>query len=154
IQELSQILEQMAFLAELREENPFKVRALKNAAEILSGQPTDLPELIHSGEITKIPGIGKGTQALAREFLNTGKVLELASLLEGFPPTILELREVRGLGPKKIKVLHDQLGIASLAELEYACEENRLLDLKGFGEKTQASILKNIHALAGYRGKV
>lgn len=153
-EELSQILSSMAFLAELKDENPFKVRALANAANIIGDLPTPVDELIASGEIKKIPGIGKGTQAIAAEFVEKGTVSELEKLKEGLPSTILELREVRGLGPKKIKLLYDQLQIASLAELEYACEENRLVDLKGFGEKTQASILKNIKTLAGYKGKV
>lgn len=153
-EKLAEILQQMAFLAELKNENPFKVRALSNAAGILEDIPKPLSELIASGEIKKIAGIGKGTQAIVAEFVSSGKVSELEELKKGIPEGLLELREVRGLGPKKIKALYDDLGIASLAELEYACQENRLLDLKGFGEKTQASILKNIKALQGYKGKV
>jgi DNA polymerase (family 10) len=153
-QALAEILEQMAFFAELKDENPFKVRALHNAAEIVGDLPTDVADLIESGEIKKIAGIGKGTQVLAQEFVSSGKVGELVELQKGLPESILELREVRGLGPKKIRALYEQLGIGSLVELEYACEENRLLDLKGFGEKTQASVLKNIHLLLGNRGKV
>lgn len=153
-EQLVEILQQMAFLAELKDENPFKVRALANAANIIGELSQTLSELIAGGGIKKIAGIGKGTQAIAKEFVDTGKVSELEALQEGLPATILELREVRGLGPKKIKALHDQLGIASLSELEYACEENRLVDLKGFGEKTQASVLKNIKLLLGNKGKV
>jgi len=151
---LAQILANMAFLAELKDENPFKVRALANASGIIGDLPTPVKELIASGEIKKIPGIGKGTQAIAIEFSEKGTVSEFEKLKEGLPSSILELKEVRGLGPKKIKTLYDQLQIGSLSELEYACEENRLVDLKGFGEKTQASILKNIKQLSGYRGKV
>ncbi|MGZ3651681.1 MAG: helix-hairpin-helix domain-containing protein [Bdellovibrionota bacterium] len=150
---LATILAQMAFLAELKDENPFKVRALANAGNIISELPKDVADLQASGEIKKIAGIGKGTQAIVKEFLETGIVTELTALNEGLPATILELREVRGLGPKKIKLLYDQLSIGSLAELEYACEESRLVDLKGFGEKTQASVLKNIKALMGNKGK-
>lgn len=153
-EKLAEILEQMAFLAELKDENPFKVRALANSANIIAELPRSLSELIASGEIKKIPGVGKGTQAIVAEFVASGKVSELEELKKGFPEGLLELREVRGLGPKKIKQLYADLSIASLAELEYACQENRLLDLKGFGEKTQASILKNIKALQGYKGKV
>ncbi len=151
---LAHILDEMAFLAELKDENPFKIRALRNAAGIIGELTESVSALIASGEIKKIPGIGKGTQAIAVEFTEKGIVNEHEELKIGFPPTILELRDVRGLGPKKIKVLYDTLKIASLAELEYACEENRLLDLKGFGEKTQASLLKNIRQLSGYKGKV
>lgn len=153
-QELAAVLEKMAFLAELKDENPFKVRALSNAAGIIGELPKPLEEVVASGEIKKIPGIGKGTQAIVAEFLGSGKVTEFEELQKGLPEGVLELREVRGLGPKKIKSLYTELGVGSLAELEYACLENRLLDLKGFGEKTQASVLKNIKALQGYKGKV
>lgn len=153
-EQLSEILQQMAFLAELKDENPFKVRALTNAAGIIGDLATDVADLLQSGEIKKIAGVGKGTQALAKEFVETGRVGELEELKKGLPDSILELREVRGLGPKKIKQLFTDLGVASLAELEYACEENRLLDLKGFGEKTQATVLKNVKALMGNKGKV
>jgi DNA polymerase (family 10) len=153
-EQLSEILQQMAFLAELKDENPFKVRALANAAGIIGDLPTDVAELIKTGEIKKIAGVGKGTQATTKEFVETGRVAELEVLKKDLPDTILELREVRGLGPKKIKQLFTDLGIASLAELEYACEENRLLDLKGFGEKTQATVLKNVKAMMGNKGKV
>lgn len=149
-----QVLEEMAFLAELKGENPFKIRALQNSANILSELSQTAEELIQSGEISKIPGVGKGTQAMVKEFVEKGSVKEHADLKSSFPPGILELREVRGLGPKKIKALFDQLNISSLAELEYACQENRLVDLKGFGEKTQSNILANIQKLKGYKGKV
>jgi DNA polymerase (family 10) len=151
---LAAILEEMAFFAELKDENPFKVRALRNAAEIVGELPESASDLIASGAIKKIPGIGKGTQAIALEFTEKGTVAELGELQRGFPAGIRELRAVRGLGPKKIKALFEELHIGSLSELEYACEENRLVDLKGFGEKTQAGILKGIRQLSGYRGKV
>jgi DNA polymerase (family 10) len=151
---LAEILRQMAFLAELRDENPFKVRALANAGDIIEDLPDDVADLMASGGIKKVAGVGKGTQAITQEFVSTGTVKELEELRGDLPPTILELREVRGLGPKKIKALHDALGISSLTELEYACEENRLVDLKGFGEKTQASVLKNVRSLLGNKGKV
>src|ERR1700730_12775979 len=108
---LALILDEMAFLAELKDENPFKVRSLRNAAGIIGELPESISELVASGEIKKIPGIGKGTQAIAVEFTEKGTVSEHAELKSGFPPTILELREVRGLGPKKIKALYDALKI-------------------------------------------
>lgn len=151
---LSGILEEMAFLAELLDENPFKVRALKNAADVFAELPESVEELIENGGIKKIPGVGKGTQAIAAQFVEEGIVTEHEELKKGFPKEILELRLVRGLGPKKIRVLYEQLQIGSLAELEYACEENRLVDIKGFGEKTQAGILKSIREVRSYKGKV
>jgi DNA polymerase (family X) len=150
----SQILDDMAFLAELRDENPFKIRAWKNAAGIFAELSEPVEALVANGGIKGIEGVGKGTQALAKEYVETGKVAELEEMKKAFPPGILELRGVRGLGPKKIRQLYEDLNISSLAELEYACEENRLVDLKGFGEKTQANILKSIQEARSYKGKV
>jgi len=151
---LSRILDDMAFLAELLDENPFKIRAWKNAANVFSELSEPVEALVASGGIKNIEGIGKGTQAIAKEYVESGQVTELEELRKGFPSEILELRQIRGLGAKKIRMLYEQLSIGSLAELEYACEENRLTELKGFGEKTQASILKNIKEARSYAGKV
>lgn len=146
-EKFSDHLEKMAFLLELKSENPFKIKAFQNAARILRDETEEIAVLVETGKIISLPGVGKGTQALAKEFVATKKIEEFEALKKEFPETIFELREVRGLGPKKCKVLFTELGIASLSELEYACRENRLLDLKGFGEKTQTSILANIEEL-------
>jgi DNA polymerase (family 10) len=150
---ISNILQEMAFLAELKGENPFKIRAWQNSAALLEEQGKEASALVASGEIAKIQGIGKGTQALVKEFVETGKVREFEELKSAFPPGLLEIRQVRGLGPKKIKALYDQLQIGSLTELEYACQENRLVELKGFGAKTQSSILSNIEKIKANRGR-
>ncbi len=152
--ELARIFSHLAFLWELDGENPFKIRAFQNAKEIIADLPKDASVLLKSGELAKTPGIGKGSLAVIEEFLATGKVKELEELLEKYPESLFELKEIRGLGPKKIKVLFEQLGISSVAELEYACLENRLLELKGFGEKTQNMILERIEEMKFNRGKV
>jgi len=146
-------LRNLAFYSEVLGENPFKARALIKAAEILQ-EKDELEALVTSGEIKNIPGIGKGTQALVQEFLESGSCKEWDEVAAKFPKHFLELRQVRGLGAKKIKALWEKLQIGSLAELEYACGENRLVDLNGFGEKTQASILAQIEKLKAYRGKM
>jgi DNA polymerase (family X) len=150
----SEALLDLAFLAELKGENPFKIRALQHAAETFAERDEPLAELVESGEIGRLPGVGKGTQTLAQEFAKTGRLTELEDLKREFPAGLFEIRMVHGLGPKKIKALFDNLQVSSLAELEYACQENRLLDLKGFGAKTQANILQGIARLKGYKGKV
>lgn len=152
--QFSQVLKEMAFLCELKGENPFKIRALENSARVLDDLGRPLAELFDSGEITKIPGVGKGTQAMAKEFLNTGLVAEHEAIKKEFPSTIFEILEVQGLGPKKCKALYEQLQIGSLVELEYACQENRLVELKGFGEKTQKNILASIAQIKSNQGKV
>jgi DNA polymerase (family 10) len=147
------LLREMAFLGELKDENPFKLRAWVNTARIIEEDSRDLKELVDSGEYTKISGIGKGSQALIKEFVASEKLAEHDALRRDFPPTIFELTEVPGLGPKKAKALFKELGLASLSELEYACQENRLVELKGFGAKTQNSILANIQKMKANRGK-
>lgn len=151
---LHEILAHLAFLLELKSENPFKIKAYQNAARLLEEQSKSLEDLVSSGEIAQIPGIGKGTQAIVKEFVSTGKVAEYETLRQEFPETIFELLNVRGLGPKKIKSLYEELQIASLAELEYACNENRLMDLKGFGAKTQANVLVSIAEIKENQGRL
>ena len=151
---IAEVFSRLAFLWDLQGENPFKIRAFQKAEEIISELPERAEALLAKGELTKVPGIGKGSLAVIQELVETGRVQELEELLEKFPASIFELRDVRGLGPKKIKSLYTELGISGVAELEYACQENRLVDLKGFGEKTQAGILKSIADIKFNRGKV
>jgi DNA polymerase (family X) len=153
-EKIAEIFTQMAFYAELGGENPFKVRAWQKAAGILEEQEKSCKELIASGEIKSIPGIGKGTQAIVQEFVDKGKVEELENYKNKFPSKITELLKIRGLGPKKIQQLYQELNIGSISELEYACLENRLLDLKGFGVKTQESLMKQMEKMKAHRGKV
>jgi len=133
-------------------ENPFKTRALEKGAKILSEEP-DVIERIKDGSITKIPGIGKGIEEILTEFLENGQSQTRQELIKSLPKGLLELTNVPGLGPSKAKLLIEKLGIESIAELEYACRENRLLDLKGFGVKAQASILEQVQYLNATAGK-
>jgi DNA polymerase (family X) len=141
---VASILEDIGILLELKGENPFKTRAYFNAARTISGLTSDLTDLVESGEIGNIKGIGKALAEKITTLVTTGKLDYYEDLKSEFPPTIFELFGIPGLGPKKIKKLYDTLGIRSLTELEYACNENRLVDLEGFGAKTQDNILKGI----------
>ncbi|MCB0308951.1 MAG: DNA polymerase/3'-5' exonuclease PolX [Bdellovibrionales bacterium] len=140
-------LEEMATLLELKGANPFKVRAYQNAARSLMTHDDDLELALEKGQLTKIKGVGPGIAKDIQDFFHTGEMLELKTLRESFPSTLFELLEVPGLGPKKVKKLFDELQIESLGELEYACHENRLVKLDGFGSKTQEKILKGIALL-------
>ena len=137
-------LEEMAVLLELSGANPFKVRAFSNAARTLQGVPEDIEELIRSGHLTQIKGIGKSIADFITEFVRTGKVAELEQLKSTIPSGLIEMLKIPGMGPKKIKAVWEKLGITTLGELEYACKENRLVDLEGFGQKTQEKILAGI----------
>lgn len=151
--EIIAALEEIGELLEIQGENPFKVRAYQNAARILEGLPQDPADLVASGEIQNIKGIGSGLSEKIAEMVKKGKSSYLLELRRSIPPGVLELLKVPGLGPKKAKVLYEELDLHNLGELEYACKENRLLDLKGFGAKTQENILKGIEMLKKTSGR-
>lgn len=149
--DIADILELTAKLMELHEGNPFKIKAVSNAAYKLSKTRLDLNGK-NISEIEEIEGIGKGIAAKIHEILVTGTTEELEELKNQTPNGVIEIMSVKGIGPKKVRQLWKELGIESVGELLYACNENRLLDLKGFGQKTQESIkhqiefnLKNAH---------
>ncbi len=142
--ELVAILEDIADLMEFKGENQFKTRAFRNAAQSLRDADVDLAEAVRTGSIDAIPGVGKGIAAVIREFVETGSVRAHEELREEIPSGLLEMTRLPGFGPKKAMAVHEQLGITTIGELEYACKENRLKDLKGFGEKTQEKILNAI----------
>jgi DNA polymerase (family 10) len=137
------LLDEIRRLMALRGENVFKVRAFERAAISLEGQ-TDLVEKAKAGTLIEIEGIGKGISEVLTEFLLHGTSRVRDELAAALPEGLAELTEISGVGPKKAQALIDELGIRSVAELEYACRENRLLKLKGFGEKLQAKILEGI----------
>jgi DNA polymerase (family 10) len=137
------LIEEIRNLMQLKGENPFKIRAFEKAVDILSGRD-DLAERAKRGTLTELPGIGKGISEVLTEFFLKGKSSVLEELRAALPPGLLELTQIPGLGPKKAMTLIEELGIQSVGELEYACRENRLLKLKGFGEKIQHKILEGI----------
>ncbi len=148
-------LQHLVFFLEMHEENPFKIRAFANAAETLEGlENDDLVAQVKSGTLTELKGIGKGTLTLAKQVLDTGNSDELEKAVQGFPMTLIELRPVKGLGPKRIAQLWKDLGIKTLGELEYACTENRLSAIKGMGPKIQTKVLEQIQAIKSRQGKV
>ena len=141
---IADVLEQVAVLLELRNENQFKVRAYRNAARALKGFTGDLPELVREGRLSEIKGVGKGLAEKVTELVETGELAYLAGLRASFPPGLLDLLALPGLGPRRVKTIHDELGVSSIGELEYACKENRLVSLDGFGPKTQENVLQAI----------
>ena len=150
--EVADVLELTAQLMELHDENPFKIRSLVSAAYKLSKSRISL-EGKTLAELETIDGIGKGIAQKIIEIAEKGITDELKKLKENTPEGLLEVLKIKGLGPKKVRVIWQELGIESVGELEYACNENRLVELKGFGEKTQESIKKNIAFLLANQNK-
>ena len=139
-------------LMELHDENPFKIKSLANAAFKVDKLP--YPAAGKSlGELEKIDGIGKSTATKIVELLETGTITELKDLLAATPEGIVEMLGIKGIGPKKIAVIWHDLGIENIGELYYACNENRLIEAKGFGLKTQEEIRKVIEFRMASNGK-
>lgn len=151
--EIISALEEIGELLEIQGENPFKCRAYHNAARTLEGQAEDPVEWVKSGRLTELPGIGEGLAEKITEMVKRGKSSYLEELRRSIPPGVLEMLKIPGLGPKKAKLLYDKLDLHSVGELEYACKENRLLELAGFGAKTQTNILKGIELLKKNSGR-
>ncbi len=141
------ILEEIGTLLELKGENPFKSRAYTNAARVIEGLGTDLGELVSSGEISKIKGIGEALSQKITELVTTGHLDYYDLLRASFPEGILTMLSISGLGPKKVKTLYEKLRIATIADLKKACEADQLLNLDGFGQKSQEKILQGIQYL-------
>ncbi|NDD90469.1 histidinol-phosphatase [bacterium] len=147
------LLEEMGRLMSLNGENVFKVRAFEKAAGLLGGCE-DLELRARAGTLTELEGVGKGIAEVLTEFLLTGESKAKKQLADSLPEGLLELTEIPGLGPKKALQLIEELEVRSVRELEYACRENRLLKLKGFGPKIQDKILDSIRFLQSTAGQV
>jgi DNA polymerase (family X) len=150
--EVAAVLEEIALLLDLAGENPFKVRAYEGGARAVLTFPGDLAAALHSGELARVKGIGKSLAGVIGELLSGGEAALHRELKDKNPPGLLDLLQVPGLGPKKARVLFDELHITSLGELEYACRENRLAALPGFGIKSQDKIKAGLAAMKRYAG--
>ena len=148
--QIAAVLKEMALMLEIKGENIFKVRAHQNAARILEGLTGDLQALVDSGEITQIKGIGKTMAEKIAALLHTGKLASYEKLKASIPAGLLEMSNISGMGPKKIKAVWEEFGITTVDALEKACRENQLAGMKGFGAKTQGKILQNIEMMRKY----
>ena len=146
-EDIAVIFEEMADLLEIEDANPFRVRAYRNAARTVRGLGRELGDMVAADEnLTRLPGIGKDLAAKIKEILATGHAGALDKLHKQVPAGLETLLKIPGLGPKRVKVLHQQLNIKSLKQLESAARRGRLDQLPGFGTKTQQRILEAIAA--------
>ncbi len=150
---IAAVLTEIGTLMELRGENPFRARAFYGAARVIEGLTGDIAELVRTGALAKIKGIGPATAEVARELVETGISTVHRELREATPPGLFEVLEVPGLGAKRIHTLHKELGIASLDDLERAAVEGRIAGLAGFGAKTQEKILEGVAFLRSVAGR-
>jgi len=140
---ISKIFKLCSQLMELHNENPFRTKAMASASFKLDKLPFRIDDASLE-ELSAQPGIGKSTAEKAKEVAQTGTFKELQDLLANTPSGVVEMLTIKGLGPKKVQIIWQELGIESVGELLYACNENRLVEAKGFGLKTQEEIKKSI----------
>lgn len=144
-QRIAQIFNRIADLLEIKGENPFRVRAYRNASKTIESLGKNLQEMVKQEEdLTGLPGIGKDLADKIREIVETGRLSKLDELEKQVPPGLIELLKVEGLGPKRLKVLHDELGITGLEELKDAAAQHKIRELPGFGKKLEDLILKGV----------
>ncbi|MCF6200529.1 MAG: DNA polymerase/3'-5' exonuclease PolX [Hydrogenimonas sp.] len=143
--EIADIFNQMADMLEIKGENPFKVRAYRNAARTIQNLGRSLDDLVKGGmDLTKLPGIGADLCEAITEILKTGKFSKLEDLKKEMPEGLDKLLAIEGLGPKRIRELYDNFGIASLEDLAKVAKSGEIYRLKGFGPKLVEKILKGV----------
>ncbi len=145
-EEVEALLREYAELIAISGADAFKARAYEKAARAIGGHPTDIAQLDAKG-LREIPNVGKSIADKVVEYLRTGHVPDIDASRAAVPAGVRELTRIPGLGPRKALVLYQELGISSVPQLEAALDEERLRDLKGFGERTEDAIRHGISLL-------
>ncbi len=149
--EIAEVLEEIGVLLELKGENPFKIRAYGGGARVLeSMEQSDLDQLVAEEKLDTVKGIGAALAQKIGELHTTGKLEFFEKLKASIAPGLVEMLEVPGLGAKKIKAIHDKLGVDTIAGLAEACAEGRVAELAGFGAKSQEKIAEGIRNREAY----
>lgn len=151
--EIARVLQEFVDLLVMAEgsKQAFRVRAYEKALSALQALPTAAAEMTNA-DLVKVPGIGKGTAAKIREYVETGRIARIDDLRKQFPPEMMELTRIPGLGPKTVVMLRDEIGVASVDQLKEAIATDALLSLPGMGKKSQEKIASAIERL-GLHGK-
>jgi DNA polymerase (family X) len=151
--QVADILVDIGVLLELKGENPFKTRAYQNAARTLQQLGEPLQKIVAEQRLGEIKGIGEALQEKITELVTTGRLEYYDKLRASIPAGMRDMLEIPGLGPKKIKALHDKLGIDTIEKLEQACKDGKVAGLAGFGEKTQTNICAGIERRRTYASR-
>jgi DNA polymerase (family 10) len=141
--EIAGVFKKSAQLLELYDENPFKIKSYQAAAFKIERIETPVA-LFDAQALGSIEGVGKSHAASLKEIIESGTTKDLEHLIQKTPPGILHMLRIKGIGPKKAKTIWQELKIESIGELLYACNENRLVEIKGFGDKIQKQVLEAI----------
>ena len=148
--DIASVLDEIATFMELTGENPFKIRAYSAGARILENMTEDLGELIDGGKLAEIPGLGEALVDKITTLRRDGVLPFHQKLKASIPAGLLEVMQIPGLGPKKVRALWTQLAVEDLAKLKEVCESGAVAELKGFGAKTQEKILEGIKNRIAY----
>jgi DNA polymerase (family 10) len=152
--ELARLFYEMAALLEVRDESVFRVRAYQRAAQTLEALAEDVAVLAARGEVQKLPGVGKDIAGRIAEYLATGRIAQLEKLRGGLPPSFLGLLEIRGLGPRTARLLHERLGVDTVDRLEEVCRSREIVTVAGIRDKTCENILDGIAQWRAGRARI
>ncbi|QDE87061.1 DNA polymerase/3'-5' exonuclease PolX [Myxococcus xanthus] len=150
---VAQVLRDISLLLQLQGESGFRVRAYDMAADRIAGLPQELGPLVAEGRLESLPGIGRALAEKISELVSTGRLGYLEDLRAQFPPGLLELTQLPDVGPKKVATLWRELQVSNIEELERACREGRVRQLRGFGAKSEAKMLEGIALYRRARGE-
>lgn len=150
---VAEILGEIGTLLELKGENPFKSRAYHNASRLIDSLPQDLGQLIESGKLGELKGIGVALTEKITELWTTGKLGYYEELKASLPSGLMEMITIPGFGPKRAQFVYKKLKVDSVEKLEAACKDGRVAALEGFGEKSQEKILQGIEQLRRFAGR-
>lgn len=149
--EIAAVLTEIGVLLELKGENPFKIRAYQSGARAIEAMgESELLQRLEAGTLGEVKGFGDALVQKIGELHATGRLEFLEKLKASLPPGLAELTQIPGVGPKKVRALHEKLGIDSIAKLQAACEAGTVAELEGFGVKSQEKILEGIRNREAY----
>jgi len=146
--ELATLFQKMAALLEFKDENPFKINAYRTSARILNDLTADIEEMVRTDELQHIPGIGKGTAEKILEYLATGRIAKYDEMKKGIGDDLIALLEIPSLGPKTVALLHREMKVNSLEDLQKAVTDERMAALPGMGKKKIENIIRGIELYA------
>lgn len=152
--EIASLFQRMADLLEFKDENIFKINAYRKSARILNDLTTDIEEMVRSGELQHMPGIGKGTAEKILEYLSTGHMAKYEEMKKGIGDDLIALLGVPSLGPKTLAMLHKEMKINSLEDLQKAVHDERMAALPGMGKKKIENIIRGIELYAQSRERM
>ena len=151
---LAAIFEEIADLLEIKGENPYKIRAYRRGAQAIALLASDVEELVQTGQLQSVDGIGKTLAAKVEEWLSSGEVAYHQKLIAEIPRGLIDVTRVPGIGPKLAKRLYEEIGVASLDDLAQAVKDHRIRQVRGLGPRAEQSIARGLDQMESDRGRI